>query len=71
MKFQEFEPTAEQIADACAEIQRGWSPAERRSRATGSVSLTKFRSDGVKQAARVELDHSLAMKRQKLREAKA
>ena len=69
--FETYDPTPAEIEAACAEIQSTWTPADRRSRATGTVCLTKFKTAGVKQNARVELDHSLAMKRQKLRQAKA
>jgi hypothetical protein len=39
MRFEQpvYEPTPEEIADVCAQIQRGWSPDERRRRSWGLI----------------------------------
>jgi hypothetical protein len=69
--MKEYEPTQEAIESACLEIQATWTEAERRSRMTGSVCLTKHRAVGVECAARFELDGKLAKRRQKLRQRRA
>lgn len=42
-------PTPEEIAAACAEIQAGWTPAERLSRLRADWRPTFMRCDGVRQ----------------------
>jgi hypothetical protein len=63
--LENFIPSPQQIEAACAEIQAGWSESERRRRKEGSVCLTKFKTAGVKQAARVHMEHRLAKQREK------
>lgn len=61
-------PTPEQIAQRCAEIQAGWSEAERRKR----QRVTPVRSvatDGVEDHASFELAERLARQREAMRKA--
>ena len=55
------DPTPEQIAAACLEIQRGWSPQERLKRLRVDLRPSYRRADGVAQdidAAAYERHHA-------------
>jgi hypothetical protein len=66
-----YDPSPEEIAERCAEIQSRWSESERRSRLVGSVCLTKHRADGVEAVARAEMDQRLARQREAMAKAGA
>lgn len=62
---QPCDPTPEEIAQRCAEIQANWTPQEHRSRRIGNVSLTRFDAPGVEAAARSLLEAKLSQHRER------
>jgi hypothetical protein len=61
-----YTPTPEEIAERCAEIQRGWSDTERLSRRRCSPGASYY-DPAVEQMARFELDHRLAKRRERMK----
>ena len=63
------DPSPEEIAAACLEIQAGWSESERRSRLNGTICLLKHEADGVERAALMGIGEKLAKRRERLQTA--